>query len=105
MKKTLLVLLTITVITSCNRTMKNKLEYPVTRKDDVEDSYFGTKVADPYRWLEDDRSLETTSWVKEQNKVTFGYLEKIPYREEIKSRLSKIWNYVEYFLYLIKNVG
>ena len=113
MKKTLLVLLTITVITSCNRTMKNKLEYPVTRKDDVEDSYFGTKVADPYRWLEDDRSLETTSWVKEQNKVTFGYLEKIPYREEIKSRLSKIWNYEKFtapfregeYVYFSKNDG
>ncbi|TQV75178.1 S9 family peptidase [Aliikangiella marina] len=67
--------------------------YPQTKKGDVVDTYFGTEIADPYRWLEDDRSLETGEWVKTQNKVTFGYLEKIPYRQELKERLENLWNY------------
>ncbi len=70
------------------------LNYPETRKDtSVYDTYFGTEVPDPYRWLEDDLSEETESWVKAQNEVTFGYLEEIPYREEINSRLTNLWNY------------
>ncbi|HCV79504.1 MAG TPA: S9 family peptidase, partial [Zunongwangia profunda] len=55
--------------------------------------YFGTKVNDPYRWLEDDRSEETEEWVKAENKVTFGYLDKIPFKDDLKKRLSEIWNY------------
>lgn len=71
-----------------------KITYPETRKDTtVVDDYFGTPVADPYRWLEDDRSPETEAWVKAQNEVTFGYLEQIPYREEIKEKLTELWNY------------
>ncbi len=93
--------------------MKKKIEYPVTKKGDVIDTYFGTKVPDPYRWLEDDKSEETAAWVKEQNKVTFSYLEKIPYREEIKTRLEKMWNYEKYsapfkegdYTYFSKNNG
>ncbi|MFV8783525.1 prolyl oligopeptidase family serine peptidase [Microbulbifer sp. SA54] len=69
------------------------LSYPATRKDDVVDTYFGTEVADPYRWLEDDRSAETESWVKAQNAVTFGYLDQIGYRETLKQRLEQLWNY------------
>lgn len=69
------------------------IQYPVTRKDDVIDHYFGSDVADPYRWLEDDRSLETAKWVKAQNKVTFDYLATIPYREQIKKTLAEKWNY------------
>ncbi|WP_078084927.1 prolyl oligopeptidase family serine peptidase [Microbulbifer mangrovi] len=69
------------------------LAYPQTRKDDVIDSYFGNEVADPYRWLEDDRSEETEAWVKAQNKVTFSYLDQIPYRENLKQRLETLWNY------------
>lgn len=69
------------------------LNYPVTHKTDVVDTYFGTDVADPYRWLEDDRSAETEEWVKAQNAVTFGYLEKITYREQIKKKLTESWNY------------
>lgn len=72
---------------------KTKLNYPMTKKVDTVDVYFGHKVPDPYRWLEDDRSAETSEWVKEQNKLTFDYLDKIPYREQIKNRLTKIWNY------------
>ncbi len=70
---------------------------PVTRKDSsVIDDYHGTKVADPYRWLEDDNSDETKAWVKAQNKVTFDYLDKIPFRKALHDRLEKIWNYEKY---------
>lgn len=69
------------------------LTYPETRKMDVVDTYFGTQVPDPYRWLEDDRSPETGAWVEAQNKVTFGYLDQIPYRDSIKDRLRQLWNY------------
>ncbi|MBB5213194.1 prolyl oligopeptidase family serine peptidase [Microbulbifer hydrolyticus] len=74
-------------------TESSALIYPQTRKDDVVDSYFGTQVADPYRWLEDDRSEETEAWVKAQNQVTFSYLEQIPYRDSLKERLETLWNY------------
>jgi len=70
-----------------------QMNYPQTKKTDKVDSYFETKVADPYRWLEDDRSLETADWVKAQNQVTFGYLSSIPYRNTIKARMEKLWNY------------
>jgi prolyl oligopeptidase len=69
------------------------LTYPVTRKEDVVDVHHGVKTADPYRWLEDDNSEETKAWVKAQNEVTFSYLEKLPRRQEIKTRLQKLWNY------------
>lgn len=69
------------------------MNYPVTAKVDTVDNYFGTEVKDPYRWLEDDRSPETEAWVKDQNKTTFGYLEKIPFRNDLKNRLEKLWNY------------
>lgn len=72
---------------------KVPLKYPVTKKTDVTDNYFGTTVHDPYRWLEDDRSKETGQWVKAQNQVTFNYLAQIPYRNSIKERLEKLWNY------------
>ncbi len=69
------------------------MEYPITKKADTIDTYFGTEVPDPYRWLEDDRSPETASWVKVQNEITFGYLENIPYRDSLKNRLESLWNY------------
>ena len=68
---------------------------PQTRKDDTVDSYFGTAVADPYRWLEDDSSAETAAWVKAQNKVTDAYLKKIPERKAILSRLKEVANYAK----------
>ncbi len=67
--------------------------YPETRKSDQVDDYHGTKVADPYRWLEDLDSAETSAWVEAQNKVTFGYLAQIPERERLHARLKKLWNY------------
>jgi len=70
--------------------------YPVTEKGDVSDDYFGTKVADPYRWFEDDKSEATAKWVEAQNKVTFDYLAKIPFREQIRTRLTEIYNYPRY---------
>lgn len=70
-----------------------QINYPQTKKTDKVDSYFETKVSDPYRWLEDDRSLETADWVKAQNQVTFGYLATIPFRDAIKQRMEKLWNY------------
>ena len=69
------------------------VNYPETKKVDTVTKYFGTEVKDPYRWLEDDMSDETGDWVKRQNEVTFGYLKNIPYREELKERLEKLWNY------------
>lgn len=67
--------------------------YPVTCKGEVVDKYFGKEVADPYRWLEDDRSEETGAWVKTQNQITFNYLDRIPYRDQLKDRLADLWNY------------
>ena len=69
------------------------LQYPETRMDAVTDNYFGVEVADPYRWLEDDNSEETRAWVQAQNQVTFGYLERIPYRSKINERLTRLWDY------------
>jgi protease II len=74
----------------------DKVTYPDTRRVDHVDTYFGEKVPDPYRWLEDENAPETAKWVQEQNKVTFGYLRKIPYRRKIKARLEKIINYPRY---------
>src|SRR5215468_11095260 len=70
-----------------------RLTYPETKKVDVVDDYFGTKVADPYRWLEDDKSPEVEAWVEAENKVTFAYLDRIPYRAQLKERLTKLQNY------------
>jgi prolyl oligopeptidase len=74
----------------------SKLEYPETQKVDVVDNYFGVEVHDPYRWLEDDNSPETKDWVEAQNKVTFGYLERIPFRGKVQDRLTDIWDYERY---------
>lgn len=73
-----------------------KLTYPETKRVDVVDTYFGTTVPDPYRWLEDDRSPEVAAWVEAENKVTFAYLDKIPYRSQVKDRLTKLLNYPKY---------
>src|SRR5258706_2772527 len=70
--------------------------YPPARKGDVIDDYHGTKVADPYRWLEDVDSPETRSWVEAENRITFAYLEQIPERERIHRRLTELWDYPKY---------
>ena len=93
---------------------QNKImEYPHTNKKEVIDTYFNTKVSDPYRWLEDDRSEETAAWVKAQNEVTFAYLDKIPYRAQLAQQLKEKWNYEKIsapfvegeFTYFFKNDG
>ncbi|WP_144391609.1 prolyl oligopeptidase family serine peptidase [Pleionea sediminis] len=78
---------------SNNAATEMAIKYPTTRKGNQVDEYFGTKVDDPYRWLEDDMSEETAAWVKTQNKVTFSFLDKIKYREDIEKKLEKLWNY------------
>ena len=96
MKKIVLLTFVGILLFSCKKTDTQKiveLKYPTTKKVDTVTNYFGTDVKDPYRWLEDDMSDETASWVGEQNKVTFDYLANIPYREELKNRLEKLWNY------------
>src|SRR6266478_2983106 len=70
--------------------------YPPTKKVNQVDDYFGTKVPDPYRWLEDDNSAETAAWVEAENKVTFAYLNTIPYRPQLKERLTTLLNYPKY---------
>jgi len=72
------------------------ITYPPARKSDVVDDYHGTKVADPYRWLEDVDSPETHAWVEAENRVTFAYLEQIPERERIRKRLTALWDYPKY---------
>ncbi|MEO5890999.1 MAG: prolyl oligopeptidase family serine peptidase [Ferruginibacter sp.] len=90
-----------------------QLKYPSTKKVTQTDDYFGTRVEDPYRWLEDDNSEETKAWVNEENAVTNNYLSKIPYRDKVKSRLEEMWNYAKYsspfkegeYYYYYKNDG
>ncbi len=70
--------------------------YPVTKKVDHVDTYHNEGVADPYRWLEDENSTETAAWVEAQNRVTFSYLEKIPFRQQLVARLERLFNYPKY---------
>lgn len=91
----------------------NTMTYPKTNKIEVSDTYFGTIIKDPYRWLEDDRSEDTKVWVEAENKVTQAYLSKIPFRDAIKQRLEILWNYEKYtapfkegnYTYFYKNDG
>ena len=89
-KNLLLPIIIALIFFSCNN---SKYDYPETKKVDIVDNYFGTEVPDPYRWLESDTSHEVKEWVKKQNKVTFNYLKKIPFRQKLTNRLSEIWNY------------
>ena len=110
MKKTFLIM---AITTAGISFAQNKIQYPETKKGETVDVYFDTKVNDPYRWLEDDKSAETGAWVKAQNEVTYGYLDKIPFREELKKRMEKLWNYEKIsapfvegkFTYYSKNNG
>lgn len=91
MKNLFLLILLIALTMGCNQ--QATFLYPETLKGEVVDNYHGTEVPDPYRWLEDDMSDETAAWVKAQNKVTFAYLESIPFRDALKERMTQIWNY------------
>ena len=109
----ILILLPAFVFTATAQTVNKKMNYPVSKKDKTVDTYFGTKIEDPYRWLEDDLAEDTKAWVTEQNKVTQAYLSQIPYRDKIKQELEKLWNYEKYsapfkegeYIYFYKNDG
>ncbi|WP_373425574.1 prolyl oligopeptidase family serine peptidase [Myroides albus] len=116
MRKTFMTLIVATVIISCkqgNTDSNKEIKYPETHKGDVVDTYFGVEVADPYRWLEDDRSEETAAWVKAENEVTFDYLGQIPFRDELKKQMEEAWNYEKIgapfkegkYTYFFKNDG
>ncbi len=116
MKKTFFAILLIAIFLGCKEEIKSPLQeinYPETKKMDTSHVYFDTAISDPYYWLEDDRSEETAAWVTAQNELTFGYLNKIPYREKINNRLTDLWNYEKTgapfiegdFTYFYKNDG
>ena len=90
MKRSTLIVLT-GVLAACST--ETPMEYPETKKVDTSDVYFGTTVADPYRWLENDTAADTEAWVKAQNMVTQAYLETIPYRQQIEHRLTELIKY------------
>jgi prolyl oligopeptidase len=96
MKKTILIFSALCFFLSIELISQTTLEYPETKKVDTVDTYFGAKVADPYRWLEDDNAEDVKEWVTKQNEVTFSYLEKIPFRDKIKKRYEEIFNYPKY---------
>ena len=115
-KKTLFILWMFSILLSCSNTQKKvilKVKYPKTEKKEVVENYFDIEVKDSYRWLEDDRSEETESWVKAENKTTFDYLKNISFRSELKKRLEYLWNYEKIsapfkegeFTYFYKNNG
>ncbi len=120
MKQPFLLLAGIITLASCNNKSTNTnfksiaVKYPTTKKDTlVKENYFGTPVADPYRWLEDDTSAETGAWVKAENEVTEDYLKQIPFREAIAKRYENLFNYEKFsaptregtYLYYSKNSG
>ncbi|MDO5975557.1 prolyl oligopeptidase family serine peptidase [Flavivirga jejuensis] len=91
MNRLIVSLLSLTVLIASKKDIA--VNYPETKTIDTIDTYFGVEVKDPYRWLEDDRSKETEAWVKTQNKSTYSYLDNIPFRKDLKERLSSLWNY------------
>jgi prolyl oligopeptidase len=105
--------LAVALVTLTASIMAQKLQYPATRKVEQIDTYFGVKVADPYRWLEDENSPDTARWVEAQNKLTFGYLARIPFRTRLKDRLTTLYNYPRYgapyrrgdYIFFSKNDG
>jgi len=114
MKKTFLIMAVSSALATFGQNQKPKtLTYPTTSKGETVDVYFDTKLPDPYRWLEDDKSAETGAWVKAQNEVTYDYLAQIPFRDLLKARMEKLWNYEKIgapftegdFTYYYKNNG
>lgn len=93
--------------------LMTQLNYPATKTIEHTDAYHDKTVADPYRWLEDDLAEDTKAWVEEENAVTFGYLDQIPYRAALKERLTELWDYEKYsapfvegdYTYFYKNDG
>src|SRR3977135_4108069 len=85
--------LLLVLLAGCRQVSSPKLSYPVSKRGDVVDDYFGTKVADPYRWMEDLDSAEVAAWVAAENQVTSDYLAGLPMREHFKQRITELWNY------------
>lgn len=105
-------------LSACNQdeqqiNMKKDLDYPNTKKIEFSDTYFDKEIKDPYRWLEDDLSAETESWVIEQNKITFDYLDQISFKRKIERKIEDLWDYEKYsspfkegdYIYFYKNDG
>ncbi|QZK89228.1 prolyl oligopeptidase family serine peptidase [Flavobacterium sp. CHNK8] len=113
MKKSFLIMAVTSAMATFGQNKNEKITYPTTNKGTTVDAYFDAKVPDPYRWLEDDKSAETGAWVKAQNEVTYGYLNQIPFRDALKARMEKLWNYEKIgapfkegnFTYYYKNNG
>ena len=113
MRRHCLILFSILLMVSYSCKHDIRINYPVTRKVDTVNNYFGTLVKDPYRWLENDTSSETGNWVMAENKVTAEYLSLIPFREKIREKLTRMWNYPRYgvpfkegpFYFYFKNNG
>lgn len=116
MKKYILFILASTTLFSCKQNMRKEIEvkpYPESIRENATDNYFGTDINDPYRWLENDTAASVIKWVDAQNDITFDYLSHIPYREQIRKRLTEIWNYPKYsspfkegeWYYFFKNDG
>ncbi|MCY4216944.1 MAG: prolyl oligopeptidase family serine peptidase [Flavobacteriaceae bacterium] len=109
MKKWMPLMAILFILNSCD----SGITYPETEKIPVVDTYFDTQITDHYRWLEDDLSSETAQWVEQQNKTTFGFLEKIPYRNQIQQKLEQVWDYEKVgtpfdegdYIYFYKNDG
>ncbi len=96
MKNILLIALAILMSNSINAQNKSVINYPVTKKTNQKENYFGTVVNDPYRWLEYDTAADVGEWVKQQNAVTNSYLQNIPFRDQLKQRITEIINYPKY---------
>jgi prolyl oligopeptidase len=116
MKKSILFILATATLFACKQNMRKEIEvkpYPESIRENVTDNYFGTDINDPYRWLENDTASSVMKWVDAQNDITFDYLSHIPYREQIRKRLTEIWNYPKYsspfkegeWYYFFKNDG
>ena len=113
MKKTFLIMAVSSALATFGQQQNINMKYPQTKKGETVDVYFDNKIADPYRWLEDDKSAETGAWVKAENEVTYNYLSQIPFRDLIKQRMEKLWNYEKIgapfkegaFTYYYKNNG
>jgi len=91
-----LIVTSLFLLTMTTAFSQSKIKYPKTAKDNVVDTYFGVQVKEPYRWLENDTSVATSAWVKEQNRVTKDYLSQIPFRDKLKDRLTALYNYPKY---------
>ncbi len=95
--RNLLIIFSLLTMMSCNQTTTKRMDYPATKKVSQVDNYFGTKVSDPYRWLENDTSAQTKAWVRTEQDFTEAYLSKIPFRDKIMKRYKEILNYPKYF--------